>query len=75
MFRHPALDDLDYIWRLDADVELRLGVPCDVFRIAADARAVLGLTSFHTHRHRHRHARTHARTRGARAHTHTHTFT
>ena len=73
MFRHPALQDLDYVWRLDADVELRLGVPCDVFRIAADARAVLGFT--YTHTLARTHARTHGRAGGrARTHTRTHIF-
>ena len=32
----------DYLWRLDADVEMRLGIPCDVFDIMVRSRAVLG---------------------------------
>lgn len=28
MFRHEALAEFDYVWRLDADIETRLGIPC-----------------------------------------------
>jgi len=42
MFRHPAVAEYDYLWRLDADIETRLGIPCDVFDIMVRSHAVLG---------------------------------
>jgi len=42
MFRSAAAGEYDYLWRLDADIEMRLGIPCDVFDIMVESRAVLG---------------------------------
>jgi hypothetical protein len=42
MFREAAAEGYDYLWRLDADIEMRLGIPCDVFDIMVRSRAVLG---------------------------------
>mmetsp|Transcript_23802 Transcript_23802/g.37209 ORF Transcript_23802/g.37209 Transcript_23802/m.37209 type:complete len:223 (-) Transcript_23802:1044-1712(-) len=42
MFRHEAVQEFDYLWRLDADIETRLGIPCDVFEVMVRSHAVFG---------------------------------
>eukprot|EP00287_Rhodomonas_sp_CCMP768_P006520 CAMPEP_0196734850 /NCGR_PEP_ID=MMETSP1091-20130531/13469_1 /TAXON_ID=302021 /ORGANISM="Rhodomonas sp., Strain CCMP768" /LENGTH=226 /DNA_ID=CAMNT_0042078419 /DNA_START=66 /DNA_END=746 /DNA_ORIENTATION=+ len=42
IFRHQALAEFDFVWRLDADIETRLDIPCDVFDIMVRSHAVFG---------------------------------
>ena len=49
----------DYLWRLDADIEMRLGIPCDVFDIMVKSHAVLVIARMHMRTYMLANTRTH----------------
>ena len=56
----------DYLWRLDADIEVRLGIPCDVFDIMVKSHAVLVIARMHICAHKSLPTHTHTHTQIAR---------